>query len=838
MSIEKLAELHRYLEIQVNRNSEIGTRKWEINIMLKQNIAYNIRTLLKSPSFTITAVLTLALGIGATTAIFSVVYATLFEPLPYPKPDQLVVVWSKPAGAERTETSPADFYEWRKRSKSFQSLEAWTGGQINISTSDHPQQVLGSIMTPGFHSMSGSRIFLGRDFLPEEGQVGRDKVVILSHRLWSQHFGSDRNLIGQPVRINGMAYTVVGVTPPGFQDRLPFQLWVPLALPPDAISHDFHWMSVMGRLKDGVTMAQAQAEMDGIAQQLAQEFPKTNSNWGVSVEPLHLDWFPKEKQRNLWLLLGAVGFLLLIGCVNVANLMLARATTRRREVALRAALGASRVHIFAQLLSESLIVSITGGLLGSVLAAWITKGIVLAMPENLLPSEADIRISLPVLLFTLLLTILTGLLFGTAPAWQASRQNLVEILKLGGRTGGNGGQSQARRVLVVAEFAIALTLLAAGGLWLRSFWNLSNVELGFANNNVVTFAIPVADGKLKDAAEVNAYYDRILASIKNVPSVEKAAVSIAIPLRGGGFTREFQIVGRPPVANPKSQRTSFSPISTEYHETFGIPVLKGRDIDEHDTATTQRVAVVNETFVKRYLAGVDPIGQRLRVENFSFEGKPAQPAEWQIVGVVKDVRFSDLRASYDPEIDVPFGQNPFAYNSVAVRTKGDPHPVMKAIATAVNSVDPDLPIAGVKTMDELQGESIALDRLGMLLFTAFAALGLILSAIGIYGVMAFAVSQRTQEFGVRIALGAQRARVIKLVLREGLLLAAIGSVIGLAGAYLTGRALRSTLYGVEALDLYAFTFVALVLLISALLACLIPALRASRVDPIEALRSE
>jgi putative ABC transport system permease protein len=806
--------------------------------MLKQNIAYNIRTLLKSPAFTVTAVLTLALGIGATTAIFSVVYATLFERLPYPKPDQLVVIWSKPMGAERTQSSPADFYEWKKRSKSFQSMEAWNGGEVNISTSDHPQQVLGSVMTPGFHSMTGSKIFLGRDFVPEEGEVGKDKVVILSHRLWSQHFGSDRNLIGQPVRLNGMAYTVVGVTPPGFQDRLPFQLWVPLALPPDAISHDFHWMSVMGRLKDGVTIAQAQAEMDGIAKQLAQEFPKTNTNWGISVEPLHLDWFPKEKQRNLWLLLGAVGFLLLIGCVNVANLMLARATTRRREVALRAALGANRFHIFSQLLSESLIVSVIGGLLGTVLAAWMTKAIVFAMPENLLPSEADIRLSLPVMFFTLLLTGLTGLLFGTAPAWQASRQNLVEVLKLGGRTGGNGGQSGARRVLVVAEFALALTLLAAGGLWLRSFWNLSNLELGFENNNVVTFGIPVADGKLKDDGQVIAYYDRILESIKAVPNVENAAISVAIPLRGSGFTRKFQVVGRPPVDNADAQRTSFSPISSDYHETFGIRVTKGRDIDAHDTATTQRVAVVNETFVKRYLAGLDPIGQRLKMEHFSFEGRPVEPVEWEIVGVVKDIRFNDLRASYDPEVDVPFNQNPFAYNSVAVRTKGDPHQLVSSLASAVNSVDPDLPIAGVKTMEELHRESIAIDRLGMLLFAAFAILGLILSAIGIYGVMAFAVSQRTQEFGVRLALGAQRARVIKLVLREGVVLAGIGTVIGLAGAYLIGRALQSTLFGVEALDLRAFTVVSLVLLMSALLACLVPALRASRVDPIEALRSE
>jgi len=533
-----------------------------------------------------------------------------------------------------------------------------------------------------------------------------------------------------------------------------------------------------------------------------------------------------------------VAFLLLIGCVNVANLMLARATTRRREVALRAALGASRAHIFTQLLTESLVVSVTGGVLGSLLAAWMTRGIVLAMPEGLLPAEADIRISLPVLLFTLLLTVLTGLLFGTAPAWQASRQDLVEILKLGGRTGGNGGQSGARRVLVVAEFALALTLLAAGGLWLRSFWNLTNVDLGFDKKNVLILDVPVAEGKLQNEAQVRAYYEQILESIRNVPNVDKAALSTTIPLRGGTFTRKFRVVGRPPIDSADSQRASYVQVSSDYHETLGVKVSRGRDFNEHDNATSQRVVMVNDTFVKRYFAGVEPIGQRIVLDQFTFEGKPDGELEWQVVGVFHDVRFSDLRATYDPEMDVPFSQSSFPYTSIAVRTKGDPRAVVKDIAGAVTSVDPDLPIAGVKTMDELRGESLAIDRLGMLLFFAFAALGLILSAIGIYGVMAFVVTQRTHEFGVRIALGAQRARVIKLVLREGVMLAGAGSIIGLAGAYLAGRALQSTLYGVEALDLSAFTAVALVLLLSALLACLVPALRASRVDPIEALRAE
>jgi putative ABC transport system permease protein len=806
--------------------------------MFKQNITYGLRTLFKNPGFTVTAVLTLALGIGATTAIFSVVYATLFEPLPYPKPDQLVVVWSKVQGEPRNEVSPGDFFEWRKRSHSFQALEAWTGGSINVSTNDHPEQVLGSAQTPGFHRLVGAKMFLGRDFLPEEGQTGKDKVVILSNRLWRNHFGSDPNIIGKDVRVNGQPYTVVGVTPTGYQDRLPFQIWAPLAFAPADVTHDQHWISVMGRLKDGVTIAQAQAEMDGIAQQLQQEFPNSNAKLGVSIEPLHLDWFPVEKQRNLWLLLGAVGFLLLIGCVNVANLMLARATTRRREVALRAALGASRRRIFGQLITESLMVALAGGLLGGLCAAWMTKGIVLAMPEDLLPSEADIRISLPVLAFTVLLTMLTGLLFGAAPAWQASRLNLVEVLKLGGRTGSSGAQSRSRKVLVIAEFALALTLLAAGGLWLRSFWNLSHRDLGINTENVVTFFVPVGEGKIKDDAQAIAYYQRILDSIKSVPNVDKAAVSTAMPLRGANFARPFRIVGQP--ADPsQTERATFVSGTPEYHQTFGIRIIQGRDFNEFDTEKTQRVALVNEAFVKRHLNGVNPVGQRILIDQFSREGEPKkEPLEWQIVGVFHNVRVGELRGTDDPEIDVPFAQSPWPWSEIAVRTRGDAQQLVKGLATAVNVVDPDVPIAGVKTMDEILGESLAVDRLGTLLFASFAVLGLVLSAIGIYGVMAFAVTQRTQEFGVRLALGAQRSRVIKLVLKEGSLLALIGALIGLAGAYLTGRALQSTLYGVEALDVYAFLVVAVVLLCAAMIASLLPALRASRVDPIEALRSE
>ena len=804
--------------------------------MLKQNVFYGIRTLLKNPGFTVTSILTLALGIGATTAIFSVVYTTLFEPMPYPKPDQLVVVWSKTAEG-RTAVSSADFFDWKQRARSFQYLEAWTGGQANISTQERPQQVEGSAMTPGFNTLTGNKVILGRDFLPEDGEVGKDKVVILSNRLWRQHFGSDRGILGQSIRVNGEPYAVVGVAAPGYLDRMPFQLWVPLAIAPADINREFHWMSVMGRLKDGVTIAQAQAEMDGIAKQLAQEYPKTNVNFGVSVEPLHLDFFPKEKQRNLWLLLGAVAFLLLIGCVNVANLMLARATTRSREVALRAALGASRVRIFGQLITESLLVSIAGGLLGIMFSLWLTKGIVMVLPNSLLPAEADIRISLPVLLFTILLTMFTGLLFGSAPAWQASRMNLIDVLKKGGRTGGSGVRSTARRVLVVAEFALALTLLAAGGLWLRSFWNLTQIDLGINTERVLTFSVPGSFERLKEDGQINAYYGQILEKIQAVPGVEKAAISTGIPLQGFGFGREVKIAGRQQLDSSR-QQAAIVQVSADYHDALGIRLINGRKFGPQDNAKSQKVAMVNETFVKRFLSGVDPIGQRVLIPQIVRDNTEPPLIEWQIVGVFHNVRVGELRGAEDPQIDIPFWQSPWPFARVAVRTKGDPHGVIKDLAGAVNTVDPDLPIAGVKTLEEIRGELLSIDRLGVLLFGAFAVLGLLLSAIGIYGVMAFAVSQRTQEFGVRIALGAQRYRVINLVLREGALLAAIGSLIGLAGAYLTGRALRSTLFGVEAFDAQAFIVVALVLLAAAVIACLVPALRASSVDPIDALRSE
>jgi len=803
---------------------------------LKQNLIYGIRTLFKNPGFTIVAVFTLALGIGATTAIFSVVYA-VFEPMPYPNPDQLVMVWTISRGNQNS-VSTVDYLAWKQRSSSFQGINAWTSGSFNVGGGERPEQVAGTWRTPGFFTMEGLPFMVGRDFTEEEGQPGRDHVVILSHRLWSRSFASNRDIIGKDIRLNGEPYTVVGILPAGIHDRFNSQLWVPLVIQPDPTGQAIRSVSVMARLKDSVTIAQAQAEMSGIEQQLLDERPKSNP-LGISVQPLHLNFLTAATRRNLWLLLGAVGFLLLIACVNVANLLLARGTARQREMALRAALGASRGRLFSQLLTESLVLAALGGALGLLLATTIIDLIQAVMPPvgTMLPSEAEIRISIPVLLFTLAISTLAGLLFGSMPAWQATRLDLNEVLKLGGRTGAGGGRRNPRRLLVIAEFALALMLLACGGLALRSFWNLTRIDLGIRTDHLLSFRLTVPEHRLKSPDQIRTYYRQMLEKIQAVAGIRNVAVMTGTPAGGTGMGTRFVIAGRPP-ANP-AERTgaSFQTVTSGYVDTLGIRMVKGRSFDEHDTETSMRVAIVNEFFVSRFLSGVDPIGQRIMMNEVRPGVPPDNLVEWQIVGVFHNVRGAGFRDD-SPEIDVPFWQNPLPRASVVLRTDGDPKSVVNSVAGAVNSVDPDMPLAGVKTVDEIVGESLAIDRFSVVLFASFGALGLLLAAVGIYGVTAFGVAQRTHEFGVRIALGAQRSRVIRLVMKEATALAVIGGLIGFAGAYLVGRAMQTTLYGVPALDARAFGAVFVLLLVSAWIACLIPAWRASRIEPLDALRHE
>jgi putative ABC transport system permease protein len=805
---------------------------------LLRNLRYSARTLWKNPGLTLTVLLTLALGIGANTAIFTVDYATLLAPMPYPEPDQLVVVWSK-IQTFHNGISAGDFTDWKRENSSFQDINAFTGGSFNIASKDQPENLDGREVTPGFYKMFGRPFLMGRDFLPEEGVEGRDHVVILTHKLWA-HLGSDPKIIGQPMRINGEPYTVVGVLSPGLDDRAQSQLAVPLVFKPEQVNHDFHWLLSIARLKPDVTVQQAQADMDAVATHIAQANPKSNKGWGVFVEPLKNDFLPSERKQTLWLLLGAVAFILLIACVNVANLLLARGLARQKELAVRSALGASRRTIFEQLITESLLLAITGGLLGIGVGYALLQGLMAIMPRGTLPDEADLHLNLPILLFTLAATTLAGLLFGSAPAWYASRVDPGEALKEGNRTGVGAGRHRLRQALVIGEFALALALLAGAGLVIHSFLNLLRVDLGIRTDHVLTFYLPVPDSRPKDPEKIIAYYKQILSSVSAVPGVTSASAVTGLPLFGAGFGMPFTIVGKPAFNDPSMRpNTGFGMVTPDFLKTFGVRMVNGRFFTDQDTASSVKVAVVNEDFAKKYFKGVDPLQQRVSVEQL-IPGvtKLGPPVEWQIVGVFHDVRNGGLRREDRPEMQIPFWQTPWSGAGIGVRTVNDPATMVKSIAAAVHSVDPEIALAEPRSMEEVRELVLSDDRFTLVLFVSFAAVALLLAALGVYGVMSFSVTQRSHEIALRMALGANRGRVIALVVREGLVLAGIGLTIGLIGAYFVGRGMQSTLYGIGKLDLSVFASVALLLLFAAVIACLVPARRAASVEPMQALRAE
>jgi putative ABC transport system permease protein len=805
---------------------------------LLRDLRFSFRQLRKNPMFTAIAALTLALGIGANTAIFSVVYATLLAPLPYRNPDQLVMVWSKVNGHNNS-VSAGDYLDWKSQNSVFQDLIAWTSTTFSLEVSGELQAIQARVTSPDFFGMQGIPLFLGREFLHEEGTPGKDHVVIITHRLWRERFGGDPHIIGQQLRLNGESYTVVGVLAGGMPDRFESHLFVPLAFRPEQINHDLHWLAVMGRLKPDVTLQQAQADMDSVANRVASVYPTSNHGWGTSIQQLQNAFTGRNTIKDLWLLMGAVGFVLFIACVNVANLLLARSIARQKEVAIRSALGARRKRILSQFLTESLVLGLIGGILGTSLAWALLKAILALLPPFSIPTEADIRLSLPVLFFTLAASLVAGVLCGCAPVFQISHWNLSGTLKEGGRAVLSGGGQRLRRALVVVEFALALALLAGGGLAIHSFFKLNHVDLGFRQDHILTFGLPMRPNQLANLEQINAFYRELLRKVEALPGVSSAAVSTGMPILGTNFGMPFTIAGQSAGDRASRAGAGFTMVTPGYFETFGIQMIRGRTFNEQDAAGGMPVAIVNESFRNKYLANVDPLTQRIVVEQLiPGAGKPGPPIEWQVVGIYRDVRNGGVRSEGFPEINVPFWQSPWPNVAIEVRTAGDPAAMANSVSSIVRTLDSNLALDRVRTMDQIVDESLAGDRFLTVLFATFAVVALILAAVGIYGVMSFAVAQRKHEIGLRIALGASPERVLRLVVGEGTLLALIGLILGLGGAYFVGRAMKSVLYEVDAIDPLSVVLVALMLLLSALFACYVPARRAMRVDPLVALRQE
>ncbi|HTF68030.1 MAG TPA: ABC transporter permease [Edaphobacter sp.] len=803
-----------------------------------QNLRYGFRQLRKSKAFTATVLLTLSLGIGANTAIFSVVYAVLLAPLPYPDPNELMSL-SNGNGPVAAQT----YLDWAGRSTAFQDLKAWTAGSahsFNIATHGEPEYVSGMKVSPGYFRMLGSGFVLGRDFRSEEGYQGRDRVVILTHAVWKK-LGANPAIIGTTMRMNGDAYMVVGVLAPGPQDQGPGQLIVPLAFKAEQLNYKFTWLFVTGRLKATVTLKQAQANMDAVAEQMGRTDPDLK-NLKATVQPLSQQFITNDRKRTLWLLFGAVGFILLIACMNVANLLLARGMSRRKEMAVRGSLGATHGTIFAQLLTESLLLAGIGGMLGLAIGFAALKGFAALMPLSEKATAANMHLNVTVLLFTIAATTVAGLLFGCVPAWYSSRIDPAEVLKDGGRTGADPKHRALRQSLVVGEFAAALAILAGAGSAIHSFYNLVHANLGLRTDHIMTFHLQVPESRPKDSQRIVAYYRDILDKVGSVPGVSHAAAIVGMPLGEDNWTVKFAIAGSPDADVRHRPVANLQQVTPSYCQTFGIRLVRGRMISDEDNEANVKVLMVNEDFVSRFMKGVDPLKQRLVLNQiipgvWSF----GDPVVWQIVGVINTVRHPGDGHGFsgdNPEITLPFWQSPWPNANIAVRTKEEPASMLRTIDTAVHSVDSQIALGDQLTMDEFREGIFANDRFTVMLLSSFGVTALLIAAMGIYGVMAFSVAQRSHEIAVRMALGASRSRVVALIVKEGLAMTFGGFVGGLLGSIAVGRTMHALLYNVATLDVPTICSVALLLLLTAMGACYLPALRAASVRPMEALRME
>jgi putative ABC transport system permease protein len=808
---------------------------------LAQDLRFGARMLIGNPGFAIVATLTLALGIGANTAIFSYVDGILLKPLPYAHPERICMVWEKPPGGDRNGISTLNYLDWASQNNVFDRIAAQRNDSLTLTGLEKPVQLRASEVSAGYFDIFGIRPAMGRTFVEGEDQLGKPHVAVIGNKLWKSQFGEARDILGRKIILNSEPYTIVGVLPAESPfDRGYSEIWTPLVFQPKDMTRNFHWFVAYARLKDGVTIERARAQMKVIGERIAQLYPDSNKGWGVTVDRFEDRIVGDQLRQSLYVLLGAVGAVLLIGCVNLANLTLARGTSREREVAIRASLGAGRWRLMRQFLTENVLLSLAGGALGLALGFAMVAGLRAITPPFSLPSEASIQIDMRVLLFTLAISIMTGVIFGLAPALQAANPRLAASMKEGGRgTTGGGARGRLRSALVITETALAFMLLTGAGLLIRSFDRLMNVHTGFDTTNVLTMSLPLSPAKIQDADRAVQYTRQVMNNVGALPGIREISLTSALPLRGWGYGMPFQIGGQPFKDRANRDACFFKMVSPSYFHSLGIALTRGRGLNDRDVKGGPPVAMINESMAKKYFKGENPVGKRIEVQEIVY-GKPNLGPEipWEVVGVIADEKISGLDDDKSPGMYVPFSQSPTQFVSLIVKGETNPETMQQAIIHAVQQIDRDQPLPNIRTLAQIRTESVGPTRLRTALMAVFAGIAMLLAAIGIYGVIAYSVAQRTHEMGLRSALGANAAAILRLVIGGGMGRVAIGLAIGLAGALALTRTLKSLLFDVSPFDPWTMGAVGLVLMLVAVIACYIPARRATKVDPMVALRYE
>jgi putative ABC transport system permease protein len=814
---------------------------------LLNDLLYSTRKLLKHPGFVITITLILALGIGANSTIFSVVNAVLIRPLPYEAPDRIVMIWetNQSKAVKRSVVSPANFLDWREQNHVFDHLVAFRFWYYTVTGAGDPERYQGARVSAGFFPLLGVSPEFGRNFGPEEEQVGRDHVVILSHALWQSRFGGDPNIIGQLLTIDGEPFTIIGILPASFHFirvlSAELELWMPIAFTPQQLMREDHSITVYGRLKQGVPLSQAQAEMDGITHRLEQEYPKTNSGWAAQVSNLH-DQAIQPIRPTLLILMVVVGLVLLIACANVANLLLTRATARQKDIAIRLALGSSQLRLIRQLLLESLLLALLGGAAGLLLSYWGINVLNAILPENKVPHLEKFSLDLRVLGFTLVVSLLVGVIVGLIPGLRASRLNLSDTLKEGGKALSEGPRGRRlRNLFVILQVTLTVPLLISAGLMLRSSLLLQNIDRGINLKNVLTMQTSLPKAKYRTAQQTATFYRQVLQRIQTEPGVQSASAVNFLPLTNLGDATSLTIEGGKPASPGEKITVSYRVIDQNYFRTMGIPLLRGRYFTEQDNDESHGVVMINQTMARRYWPDEYPVGRRLQPQ-FPAANVPWLPESgnnWlTIVGVVGDVKDDGLNDQTAAEIYLPYLQNPSSLMNLLVRSTSDPLRLIPRVRSQVLAVDGDQPVYNIKTMENVFSQSLAEPQVITSLLATFAAVALILAAIGVYGVMSYSVVQRTHELGVRMALGAQQRHVLRMIVGQGLKLVLVGVAIGVMTAFAVTRVISNLLFGVTATDPLIFVMVPLLLVVIAMLASYFPARRALKVDPMIALRNE